>query len=103
MIHSFQTELRESWQSLSSFRRLRAAAMVFCVIAAYCSGRWIYEKKSILWALPAIGFMTWAFGKDLHRQACFWQAFSRPGYVPGSCVSCRGPVPAMWTPCSCGA
>ncbi len=39
-----------------------AAAMFFCVIAAYCSGRWIYEKKNILWALPAVAFMTWAFG-----------------------------------------
>ncbi len=39
-----------------------AAAMGFCVAAAYCSGKWIYDRGSILWTVPALLFMVWAFG-----------------------------------------
>lgn len=39
-----------------------AAAMLFCVAAAYCAGRWIYDKKSAVWCLFAILFIVWAFG-----------------------------------------
>ena len=37
------------------------AAMFFCISASYCAGRWIYDKKSILWAVSAMVLMAWAF------------------------------------------
>lgn len=39
-----------------------AVAMLLCVLTSYCSGRWIYDRGSMLWALLAVIFMTWAFG-----------------------------------------
>jgi len=38
------------------------AAMAYCVIAVYCSGKWIYDRKNVMWAVLALVFMVWAFG-----------------------------------------
>lgn len=44
-----------------------AVAMLLCVAAVFCAGQWIYDRKSVLWALPALLMTVWAFGS---YQAC---------------------------------
>lgn len=55
--------------TLQSFES--ALAMLFCVIAAICAEQTIQEKKNILWLIPAMGFMIWAFGSYQAYPAFF--------------------------------
>lgn len=44
-----------------------ALAMLICLLAAFCAGLWVYEKRSPGWLMVAWGCMMWSFG--------FYQAF----------------------------
>lgn len=57
-----------------------AAAMVYCVVAVYCAGRWIYDRKGFLWAFLALGFMVWAFA-SYQAFPAFYMALVLISYI----------------------
>ena len=35
--------------------------MAVCIGAAFCMGKWLYERKSVLWCIIGFGMMVWSF------------------------------------------
>lgn len=38
-----------------------ALIMAVCIGAAFCMGKWLYERKSVLWCIIGFGMMVWSF------------------------------------------
>ena len=40
---------------------IRDRIMAVCIGAAFCMGKWLYERKSVLWCIIGFGMMVWSF------------------------------------------